>query len=94
MSKTLPTDRIAFPKPTDEEKREWGQRDISRRAEWGSRVYEYDMPNNVVFVLRRTSMAPVKPNTSGSLELIGIIRDPDMQLRVKINENAETYFPA
>jgi hypothetical protein len=94
MSKILPTDRITFTKPTDEEKREWGQRDISRRAEWGGRVYEYDMPHNVIFVLRRTSMAPVKPNTSGSLEFIGIIREPDIQLRVKINENAEKYFPA
>lgn len=92
MSKTLPTDRQIFPKPTDEEKREWGHADISRRAEWGSRVYEYDISRNVVFVLRRTSMAPVKPNTSGSLELMGIIREPDMQLRVKINENAEAYF--
>jgi hypothetical protein len=94
MSKILPTDRIVFTKPTDEEKREWGRADITRRAEWGSRVYEYDMPRNVVFVLRRTSMAPVKPNSSGHLELLGIIREPDMQLRVKINENAEKYFPA
>jgi hypothetical protein len=38
-------------------------------------------------------MAPIKPNTSGSLEFLGIIREPDMQLRVKINENAEKHFP-
>jgi hypothetical protein len=93
MSKTLPTDRLTFSKPTDDEKREWAQANISRRAEWSSRVYEYDMVTNTIFVLRRTSMAPIKPNTSGSLEFLGIIREPDMQLRVKMNENADKHFP-
>jgi archaeosine-15-forming tRNA-guanine transglycosylase len=83
---------IPFPvtKPTDEQKQQWSRDTIRRRAEFGGRVYELS-ESGKVYVLVRTSSAPTKPGQIGILELVKVINEPDMTLRLKINDKAEPY---
>lgn len=77
-------------KITEEQKREWGHSRIIRRAEWGGYVYELS-ENGKVYVLERNGSAPKKAGDVSHLYLVRVVDEPDLQLRVKINEKAEPY---
>lgn len=78
-------------KITDEQKLEWGRAAIIRRAEFGGYVHELKT-NGKVYVLERNGAAPKKAGDVSHLYLVRVIDEPDLQLRIKINEKAESYF--
>jgi hypothetical protein len=80
----------AFTKPTDEQKIQWGKESMVRRAEFSGYVFELKSSGKV-YVLIRASSAPVKPGQVGFLRLVGVIDEPEMALRLKINDKAEPY---
>jgi hypothetical protein len=78
-------------KITDEQKQEWCRASIIRRAEFGGYVYELK-DNGKVYMLERNGSAPKKAGEVSHLFLVRVIDEPDLQLRLKINDKAESFF--